>query len=201
MTDVPGGADRRPVPDPTALTTEALAREVATLRDVIALQREVLEGRIDAEAHAHKITYDLARELVDTRLADHKEHAVARWKSSQREVELALSAQQEAVAKQERSTERTLDALQASFRTELAAIKERQDAAEAKTAETIVALTARVDRTEGARFGATQLWALIAGILTLLILAAGFYLTVVEPNGTPEAPAVPDAPAALVVPN
>lgn len=133
--------------------------------------RQILDGRID---------------MVIQALASQKEYADARFEATQRETALSLTTQKEAVQKQERASERTVTALQEALRAELFVVKEGIDTN-----------SGRLDRSEGQRLGATQLWTLILGLVTLLILMGGFFATVMQPDPIPVPVPMPEANSAL----
>ena len=108
-----------PVPDPTALTTEAMAREVSSLR-------EVLESRMKGE-----------RERLDALLVEREARHVERWEAQQLAITSAFQAAEKAVAAALDTREK---AVQAAFDSAEKAILKAETSIEKRADATYVAL-------------------------------------------------------------
>lgn len=80
--------DLRPVPDPTTLTTEALRRENAALREVIEAKLETVNQRITYESSIGCIKHEFAQKQFSM-LAEHKREIAG---LSQKALDAALTA-------------------------------------------------------------------------------------------------------------
>lgn len=156
MSDV--GDDRRPIPDPTLLTTEALQREVAHLQ-------ELMTARLEAKAELSAQRHEMTRELVDTRLHDHVQLSQDRFQAVRRETELALGAANAAVSKAEESTTKTLDAIQTSIAKQFEALAAQMRSEVKALEEQIVTLKERQDRSEGKGSGVQASWGVLLGAI------------------------------------
>ena len=97
-------SDRRPIPDPTLLTTEALHREIGRLQ-------ELFEARVEG-------LVELWKEAVAAALASQKEL-----------VELQTDANERAVAKSDASTTKQLDQISDTFKTAFDGLRRDIDSA------------------------------------------------------------------------
>ena len=113
----PGG-DRRPVPDPTVLTTEALARETNALRRELAGEAGALRREIEWQRSYFKQEIDLLREIYSVKIdaviqtandrfdrvkdqfAQVENQREEQKSDTQKAVDAALAAQKEAVREQ-----------------------------------------------------------------------------------------------------
>jgi len=95
-----GQPTRLPIPDPTVLTTEALRRDIGSLR-------ELLEEKIAAE---HNLTQNY--------LAERELRYEQRFMAQEKAVNAALIAQKEAVVKQEMASEKRFEGVN-EFRAQL----------------------------------------------------------------------------------
>lgn len=127
MEGSPEQRDWRPIPDPTALTTEALRREIGGLK-------ELLENRIDAVLDK---AMEQSQEITE-RLDREEQHRLEKKDDTQRAVEAALTAQEKATEKAEVATAKQLEEIKQnvgttvdSLRRELGDLKERVGRVEA----------------------------------------------------------------------
>jgi hypothetical protein len=91
------GDDRRPVPDPTVLTTQALYREVSALQELI---EQVVKGTREViDQQFYKVEQQF--ELVERQRVEQK-------KDTKDAVDAALTAQKEAVREQTSASERSI---------------------------------------------------------------------------------------------
>jgi hypothetical protein len=175
MTDGPSwesGGQRRPIPDPTERTLEQSRREIAQLK-------ELLEDRIQAERDLSAQRYSLAREVLDTRLADHAVLTTERFDSIRRETQLALTAAQAAVDKAEQSTTKTLDALQLNIAEQFASVAAARESQVMALEAQITSLKERQDREQGKDTGQSQSWLFFVGVATLMLGLAALAVAVV----------------------
>jgi hypothetical protein len=155
-----------PVPDPSERTLEQSRREIAQLK-------ELLEADLDAVRSQGDMRYGLARELLDTRLADHANLTTERFESIRRETQLALTAAQTAVDKAEQATTKTLDALQVGISAQIASVTVAHESQVKTLEEQITSLKERVDREEGKGHGRAQSWAIAVALITVAISIIG----------------------------
>ncbi len=93
-----------PRPDPTVLTTAALQREIAALKELIEMRLNALN-----ELHEqHCVTIDIKFQNVDLRFRERDDRQDRSDRDARVAIDAAFSAQKEAAAKQERSTAETL---------------------------------------------------------------------------------------------
>jgi hypothetical protein len=91
------GDDRRPVPDPTVLTTQALYREVSALQELI--EQSIRGTREVIDQQFYKVEQQF--ELVERQRVEQK-------KDTKDAVDAALTAQKEAVREQTSASERSI---------------------------------------------------------------------------------------------
>jgi hypothetical protein len=141
--DLRQGGERYPVPDPTALTTEALRREVAALKELLdqrlSALKELLIQRIDGVEAEDAASVKAAQDFCISQFArigsqlDQVERLRVEQKADTKAaVDAALTAQKEAVREQTASAELAIS---------------KSDAATAKQIEQI-ALTSQASREE-----------------------------------------------------
>ncbi len=145
-----------PVPDPSSLTTEALHREIGTLRDLFTQEIKGLDAEFTCQINAiNKIKeekFDRIREHFDL-----IEQARLEQKADTKEkVDAALSAQKEAAAKSEQSFTKQIDAM-----------RDLMESHSKASDEKIAALTVRVSVKDGSGAGMAHLWGLIIGAIGL----------------------------------
>lgn len=163
------GNGRRPVPDPTALTTQALYREVANLQEVI--ERSIEGTRLINEEKFRRVEQQF--ELVERGRIEQKEDTKAA-------VDAALTAQKEAVreqttaseraiAKSEAATTKQLEQLANTFNTEASALRRELGEVKDRIGDVDRKTSAVVDQKIGAKDDRTGLYAAIAVIATILL--------------------------------
>jgi NADH dehydrogenase/NADH:ubiquinone oxidoreductase subunit G len=110
-----------PSPDPTVLTSAALYREIAGLRELVL-------DRIEAETGISKEKFC----RIDKQMATAEQQRKEQKQDTKEAVDQALAAQQEAVAKSEKATEKQLEEIKTNsgatiegLRRELGDLKER----------------------------------------------------------------------------
>ncbi len=116
-----------PVPDPTVLTTAALYREVGALQALLEQRLEDMQRQIDCRLDDMETLRDAKFAAVEVRFTLLNELREQGRDATRTAVEAALAAQKEAVAKSETSTNKQLDALAETFRTEANALRRSID--------------------------------------------------------------------------
>lgn len=164
--------DRRPVPDPTALTTEQLHREVANIREVIEAAIAALTTLVEEKFKRVTQQFDLiehqrieqktdTRSAVEAALTAQKESVVSQTEASER----AISKSETATAKQLEDLRKAFSESMDSLRREIGSLKDR-----------IVEVDAKVSGQQMQRAGAkedrTGLYAVIGVVGTLAAIAA-----------------------------
>lgn len=174
----PGQPTWRPIPDPTILTTEALTREIAHLREYMDGKVHHLETRIRGVTEHIDHAIDLHARLdaekfaaIEQRFTDRELLVSASFDAGKEAVAQALAASKEAVAKSELNFTKSLDNLSAL-------IAEGNKAADAQVA----AVKDRVALVEGERGGMSQALALGISLAFLLVGVAGVVITVILSN-------------------
>lgn len=177
MADEESG-DWTPRPDPTTLTTEALIREIAQLK-------ELLEAQINASDEQSRQRYVMAREFLDTQMADHKHAVNERFDALRREMTATMGAQKEAVDKAEAGTTKVLDTMQTGYAKEIDAIRAQIQASNQGQNERLNAVSSRLDRGEGKGSGLSQAGAVAValGALFLSLLGVGVAAYAALANG------------------
>lgn len=196
MTDTlcpsPAGG-RLPIPDPTALTTAALHREVASLteaferrldavdRDAVSLNRERTEQFAALkELMGERITG--LKGLVDEKFDSAERQRLEQKNDTKAAVDAALTAQKEAVkeqttasdrsiAKSETATGKQLEQLRESFTTEVAGLRRSIDDLKERIAEVAGIANGTVQQKVGAKEDRTGLYATIGMVATVILLA------------------------------
>lgn len=121
-----------PVPDPTVLTTQALYREVSSLRELIELRIESLDTLLDEKFLRTQQQFDLVerqrveqkkdtKDAVDAALTAQKEAAKEQTIASDR----AIAKSETAITKQLEQQRETFAAAQAETRRAMGELKER----------------------------------------------------------------------------
>jgi len=170
----PGENDKRPVPDPTSLTTAALYREISQLRESMEHLIQALRELVEHEIHAlEKLTYarfdridqqlGSAERLRIEQKVDTKVAVDAALTSAKELVAQQTAAQQEAIAKSEAATSKQLEQLSATFTTAIGG-----------ASDTISDLKERVGRIESVKVGGQEktaaIYAFAAFVLVLLTI-------------------------------
>lgn len=101
-----------PHPDPTVLTTDALRREIAALRELLEAKLESLEQWTRGRFEREELRFTLVEQQRQEQKVDTGE-----------QVQAALVAQKEAVSKSEAATNKQLEQLNETFQTAIAATR------------------------------------------------------------------------------
>lgn len=136
--------DSKPVPDPTTLTTEALHREVATLRELIEEKLAALASLVDVQVAGLADQIAEGRRLYDAVLTERDQRYGERYDASQTAVKAALQATEKAVDTAFESREK---AIAAAFLSSEKAIASAFESAEKAIAKSEMSIEKRADAT------------------------------------------------------
>lgn len=184
------GADQRPNPDPTSLTTEQMLRETQNLR-------ELLEARLDGMEHTlARLQRDLdllptqRSEAIESLQKLHEEkfrsiqtqfierdiRVETTAKDSKVAVDAALSAAKEAVTEQNKSTAQAIAKSETAFLKQLDQLVLLLDTKTGSLVTQVNDLKDQQTRNEGRSTGANALWGLIVGGIGIvaLLVTLGF---------------------------
>lgn len=98
----------RPVPDPTSLTTEALMREVQTLRELLGQRIQSLDDKLSERLNGMVQSRDEEVKGIEDKLKLVEQQRVEQKKDTKDAVDAALTAQKEAVREQTTASERSI---------------------------------------------------------------------------------------------
>lgn len=197
--------DVRPVPDPTTLTTEQLARGLLAEREWALGQIRVLEERLAGMDKATDLrigSVEAIPALVDNRvghlrdLMDERFIAIGtqfkeRDTRQDREsrdnkvaVDAAFAAQKEAAAKQDESNTKAIDKSEAATAETLRTLAELFKTSTDAIVVTITDLKSRMDRIEGVKLGGSEQRidsrAVIATVVGLVVVALAIVALIVR---------------------
>lgn len=146
--------DRRPVPDPTLLTTQQLLREVAALR-------ELYQGDIAA-----------LREVMDTKF----ESINDRFMASQALQDERFTSAKEAVDKTERMAIKQADQIQAILATTVSGINDKIDLLRASQSEVKVTQS----EVKGQGMGSSAAWGVVVAVAGVAIGLGGLAIALLR---------------------
>jgi len=150
-----------PVPDPTILTTEALHREIAALRELCVQEINGVKAEFTCQINAINKLKEEKFDRIREHFAITERVRLEQKADTKEKVDAALMAQKEAAAKSEESFTKQIDAMRALMESH------------AKTSDDkIAALTVRVSVKDGSGNGIREL---IGYILAIAALAIAFY--------------------------
>lgn len=190
MSDTPDGShgDTRPVPDPTALTTEASARLEKMLREQIlseiAHQNTLFDEKLSGVFR--QITTQLT--MLDARTAEQK-------KDTKDALDAALAAAKEAVANQSTSSEKSITKSETATIERIKAVETLLTASTTAMDDKIGDLKDRVVAIESVKLGTVEgaatvrqsgadsraILTSIIGVILALIAIAGFVVAALKP--------------------
>ena len=136
----------KPVPDPTVLTTAALLREIASLKELLQLQITALTS-VNNEKFSN----------IDTRFADLDRLRTQTAITNRDAIDAALQAQKESTAKTEAAFTKQIDQIQVLISAISRAADEKVD--DVKT---------RIDLSEGRSKGFGEGWGILVGAVGLV---------------------------------
>jgi len=146
-------------PDPTVLTTEALHREVEQMHRELAALRELLEVKMAERNRA----VDQLFALVEDRRVEQKQDVG-------RNVDAALAAAKEAVAKTETSTAKQLEQLQETFATALRAVTSAVDELKDRVGAVESSIVGLAQNKLGGKETLSGVYALVAFLAAVLVI-------------------------------
>ena len=184
-----GNGDIRPVPDPTALTTQQLLREIFTAKEILLTHIEALESKIetrltgmdkalqllqsttDRVSSEADVKVNHLRALHDERFLSvdqqFKERDIrdAQWQQSSKEaVQAALTSAKEAVTKSETSFATSIERLDTRFAAFSASINATIQSEIRGLVTRADSNKERLDRIEGQGSGVAQSYGVIIGV-------------------------------------
>jgi Tfp pilus assembly protein PilX len=186
MADTPDGhqGDTRPIPDPTALTTEANLRMETSLRNFI-----TTEIKHQSELFMSVVArIEMRLDLLDGRTAEQKSDTKAA-------LDAALAAQKEAVASQTESANKSIDKSETATTERIKGVEALLATSTKATDDKITDLKDRVIAIEAVKLGTAEgvatvrssssssqmLITTIGGIILVVIAAAGFIIAILKP--------------------
>lgn len=201
--------ESRPVPDPTALTTDQLLKAVAALRELTESKIEGEVGKIEARLDAADKAIELVKTIADRlplticekvaaleKLHDGKFDGIAtqfkerdtRTERSDRDtktaVDAALQAAEKAVGKTELSFTKQFDGIGDQIRTLTKSMDDKFDDMKSR----LSLIENRTTSSEGIKKGATENWGMIIGVGGFLMGVVMAVVTLVilfaKTNGT-----------------
>jgi hypothetical protein len=155
---------RVPVPDPTLLTTQALIREIASLRELMETQVAALEDVEDQKFFKVEQQFELVERQRVEQKKDTKDAVDAALTAQKEAVREQTAASERAIAKSEAATSKQLDQLSITFTTAIAAIQR-------ELGEMKERLTAIEQQRLGAKEDRTGLYATLGTLATFAFLA------------------------------
>jgi hypothetical protein len=121
-----------PVPDPTLLTTAALDREIAHLRELVTAEHQADVGSLRAAEKAHQLTHEAEERLRDVQheallqqVSSLKELLKEALASRDQALAAALASSKEATSKAEAATTKQVDAMGQRFDVEIKGLKDQ----------------------------------------------------------------------------
>jgi hypothetical protein len=157
-----------PRPDPTILTTEALIREIAHLRELMETQIEGLGDACEAKF-----------EYIEQRLRDRTLLVDAAFEASREAVAAALASSKEAVAKSEGTFNKQLDEMKLTMAAANKGIEDQIGAVKER-----VTIIESLDRgAEKKSEGMSAAAALTASAIAVIVGIAGIVLAVIAATG------------------
>lgn len=158
-------SSRVPIPDPTLLTTQALLREVAGLRELMESRLEALEDVEEQKFYKVEQQFELVERQRVEQKKDTKDAVDAALTAQKEAVREQTAASERAIAKSEAATSKQLDQLSVTFANEAAS--QRRELGEMKQR-----LTAIEQQKIGAKEDRTGLYAGIGAVVGLLLIVS-----------------------------
>ncbi len=168
-----------PVPDPTLLTTEALHREINSLRDLLETKLGALSDWVDKRFDwIEKNRTEQKQDLVASRLEQKQD--------SQDALRAALQAQKESVVEQNKSNAAAADKSEKAFTKQIDAIGELIRTTAKSTDDKVDDLKTRFTGTEGRHKGIGDSWGYLVGfigIVAAIVAIIGLVVSLMGKHG------------------
>ena len=179
MTDEPRLASGLvPIPDPTTLTTAALLREVAALKEVMQLADKRIEDLLRTEIALVLSKLDKSDSVsserfdrIDVQFIERDKRTEQLSLASSTAIAAALQAAKEAVGEQNRSSALAIAKSENSTTEALRQLQTLFQTASKGTDDKINDLKGRLDRGEGIHTGSRDVWGYVIGAIGLAIAA------------------------------
>jgi chromosome segregation ATPase len=168
--DIPSGYTSRPIPDPTVLTTQALYREVAALKELIEQRIEAVQHTIDEAIEARNVLDKEVQLRTDLQFRLVEQQRIEQKGDTKNAVDAALTAQKEAIGKTETSTNKALEELGTRLDTAIENLRRANDEVKERIVEVDRRVVDVVSQKVGATTDRTGLYAAIGIITTLIFL-------------------------------
>jgi hypothetical protein len=153
--------DRRPVPDPTILTTEQLHREIAALREFVLGEIRHVGAINDERFRAVEAQFEQHIERTKEQKTDTQQAVQSALTSAKELVAQRNDASELAIAKSERSISKQIDAL--------ASVLDTSNQAQVDRIEDLKARVTRIEgRSEGTQMSMGVIFAAVGGLAALV---------------------------------
>ncbi len=193
-----------PRPDPTVLTTQQLFREMANLRELIAVRIEAAETAVQIQAVSTAKEFEHAKELrletfktveqqfkgIEKQFVERDVRVVESATAASTAVQAALQAAKEAVGEANRAFQTSIDKSEAATTKIIDALKDQQKAENAGLVKQVDDLKERVVNAEGKLSGGVEQrhtnnesLGLIVGAVGILIALASLATVFIAKGG------------------
>jgi hypothetical protein len=150
--DVARNGGSRPIPDPTALTTAALEREIEQLQELIESKIERLETKMTG----HFLIDGQRFSKIDEQFRTIESQRVEQKRDTQDALTAALTAQKEAVGKQDEANQKAITKSEATTTDTLNKLSQLFKTTTDALGDKIDDLKERIGRLEATKVGATE---------------------------------------------
>jgi small-conductance mechanosensitive channel len=175
-----------PPPDPTALTNDALRREIALLRKSLNRRFEGIEAELNSRLQSGEKLMNVKFRSVEQRFVSNAEQRSESQAATTTAVAAALQAQKEAVAKSEAATSKQLEQLTVTFETRGESLrrsidenKERLTSEARELRAAIASVDAKVYGSQQQRRGSDTTRTMTFGLIAAIVGVAGVILAIV----------------------
>jgi len=162
--------DRRPIPDPTVLTTQALYREADRLQELIEQRIEGATAVIDQQFYKVEQQFELVERQRVEQKKDTKDAVDAALTAQKEAVREQTSASERSIAKSEAATTKQIDQLAVTFASTQESLLARIDELKERIIEVDRKAEKPVQQRIGAQEDRTGLYAAVGLLATLLVV-------------------------------